>query len=757
MFAKVLVLILLFFSGTFYAQSSSVNPVRQIQEEDLEKHISAAETYQISGDLINARIENRAIVAVGLQKAGNISIEEGKLLDAVKQLSESKVYADNARIRIDLAVAYLQMNEVEKALEEARAAVNFDPKNAYARYILGNIYFTKENYEAALPELEKVLILAPNFDAARVLGLTYLYLKQPARAKLLFEEIQSTFKKENSELHILFGQAYEQTNYPLEAEREFKRALAINPKQPRASFFLGYMILQSGGSERLAEAGQAFEKELQLTPDDFFSNFFAGVVASSENNHPKAVALLQKAVRLNPKSSEAHLFLGQSQMETGDLKTAEKTLRRAIELSVNTSKNGFESRRTHYMLGRLLVKDGRREEGEAELVKARELQTKLIQTTRDELSQLFSQVVGDTKNLPVRIPAQNSANQEVNLSARRIAELKKVKAYLSEVLAQAFYNLGVISVQNNQLPDALENFAASAVWKPDFPNLDRNRGIVAFRAGQFDKATAPLARQTKANPQDNLARQMLGASFYFTKDYKNAVETLKPLATAITDDAELAYFYGVSLIQLERNQEAAPVFDKLANISQKNAETLTYAAQGFMILGDYERAVKEFRTVSALAPNTPKANFFVGQGLIRLNRFDEAEKAFERELVVNPADESAKYHLALTLIERKIKTDEAIKLLNEAIALRSDYADAHYQLGKIYNEKGETEKAIERLEAAANSDAKKDYIHYQLSIAYRKASRKEDADRELKLYQKLKSANRKIENLMPMGSSKNAP
>ncbi len=764
MFAKVLVLILLFFSLdiyvfslNIYAQSSSVNSVRQTQEDDLEKHVSAAETYQISGDLVNANIENRAIIGVGLQKIGNIFIEEGKSQEAIKKLSESQLYADNARVRVDLAVAYLQANEVEKALEEARAAVDSEPNNAYARYILGNIYFTKENYQAALPELEKVLVLAPDFDSARALGLTYLYLKQPERAKLLFEEMQTSLQKDSAELHILFGQAYEQTNYPLEAEREFKRALEINPKQAKANFFLGYVILQYGGSERLAEAGKAFENELKLTPDDFYSNFFAGVVASSENNHVKAVSLLQKAVQLNPNSSEANLFLGQSQMETGDLKTAEKMLRRAIELSVNSRKNGFESRRTHYMLGRLLIADGRREEGEAEFVKARELQTKLIKTTRDELSELFSQVVGDTKKLPVKNAANNQTNQDVNLSANRIAELVKVKAYLSDVLAQAFYNLGVIAVQKNQLPDALEKFAAAAEWRPDFPNLDRNWGIVAFRAKQFDQAIAPLSRQIKANPQDNLARQMLGASYYFTRDYKNAVETLKPLEAAITDDAELAYFYGISLIQSEKNQEAETIFNRLANISQKNPEILTYVAQGFMFMGDYERAIRELRNIIAVAPNTSKINFLIGQSLIRLNRFDEAEIAFQKELQINPADESAKYHLALTLIERKIRIDEATKLLNEAIAARPDYADAHYQLGKIYLEKGDTAKAVQELEAAKNSDAKKDYIHYQLSIAYRKAARKEDADRELKLYQELKAENRKIDNLMPMGGDKNAP
>lgn len=756
MFAKVLILILLFLPVSSSAQNPAINSEQKNQIGDLEKHVSAAETFQISGDLVNAQIENRAIAAIGLHRFGNVFIEEGKLREAVKALAESKIYADNARVRTDLAVAYLQTNETEKALVEAAQAVRLEPKNAYARYILGNIYFTLENYQAALPELEKVIVLAPNFDAARALGLTYLHLKQPARAKLLFEEMQSTFKQASSELHILFGQAYERTNYPLEAEREFKRALAVNPKQPRASFFLGYTILQSGGSERLSEAGAAFERELQLTPEDFYSNFFAGVVATSENKHVKAVGLLQKAVALNPKSSEAHLFLGQSQMEIGDLKTAEKTLRRAVALSIDTSKNGFEARRTHYMLGRLLVADGRRAEGEAELVKARELQTKLIKTTRDEINELFSQVVGDNKQSPIKSPAV-AASREVNLPAPRVAELKKIKAYLSDVLAGAFYNLGVIAVQNNQPADALENFAAAAVWKPNFPNLDRNMGIVAFRGAQFDKAVAPLARQVKANPQDNLARQMLGASYYFTKDFKNAVETLKPLQAAITDDAELAYFYGISLIQIERNQEAKPIFNKLAQISQKNPETLSNAAQGFMLLGDYERAVKEFRGVSMLAPAAPKANFFAGQALIRLNRYDEAEKSFEQELAINPSDESAKYHLALTLIERKIRTDEAVKLLTEAIALRPDYADAHYQLGKIYNEKGEAEKAVAQLEAAAGADAKKDYIQYQLSIAYRKAARRADAERALKLYQELKAASRKTENPLPAANDKNAP
>jgi tetratricopeptide (TPR) repeat protein len=157
----------------------------------------------------------------------------------------------------------------------------------------------------------------------------------------------------------------------------------------------------------------------------------------------------------------------------------------------------------------------------------------------------------------------------------------------------------------------------------------------------------------------------------------------------------------------------------------------------------------------SLAPETPKANYFIGQSLLRLNRLADAEKSFSRELEISPADPISRYHLALTLIERKIETERAVKLLEEALSLRFGYADALYQLGKINLEKGETKKAIERLEEAVSADADKDYIHYQLSIAYRKVSRNQDADRELKLYQKLKNEKRKMDSPMPMGGDEN--
>lgn len=752
MIVRVLALILVLSSLCLYAQTKPrrPQPKKSVQsqaaaapaDDRLSRHLSAAETYQIAGDLDRAAVENRAAAAIALQRIGAIFLEEGNNEKAAKHLSDSAALADDSLTRASLAVAYMRMAETEKALSEARAAVDLDAKNVRARQILGSLYYSKRDYQAALPELEKVLQLAPDFDGAYLLGMTYLHLRQLERARLLFEEMQQAVTKKSADLHMLFGRAFEETDYPKEAEREYKRAAQLDPKQRGAHFFLGYVILQHGGGERLEEAGRAFEREIALNPRDFYSHFFRGVVASSLGNHKEAVTYLQKAILLDPKISEAYLFLGQSQAELGDTALAEKNLRRSIALSKGIEKGDVQVRRAHFLLGRLLLKIGRKAEGEAELAKTRQMQGRIFEQARDEIRKIFGEVVSARNDRTLAGNAGVKPDAEKTSAKRSVTGSSIVKSGLGEILGRAYNNLGVISVQQGNFQDSLEKFTAAAEWKPDLPGLDRNRGIVYFRLSQFDKAIAPLDRHLKAAPTDVLARRMLGVSLYLSKNYRQAADTLAPIEGKLTDDAELAYFYGISLIQSDKHKNAEAMFTRLIEQNRANAQAKFYGAQGFVFLGNYERALREFRAIAAIDPQMRQVHYNAGQTLIRLNRLEEAEGEFRKELQLNPADETSKYHLAFTMLERKIRADEAMSLLNEAIAARPDYADALYQLGKTYLEKGEIEKAIEHLERAVRSDAKKDYTHYQLSIAYRRASRTADADRALKAYRALKAANR---------------
>jgi tetratricopeptide (TPR) repeat protein len=742
-------------------------------EDKLARHLSAAETFQLSGDLERAGEENRAIVAIALARLGAIAIRERQLQRAVQLLGDSLAARDDPEARTDLAIAHMRVLEVDKALVEARAALALDEKSARAHHVLGKLLYMKADYAGARRELERAVLLEPDLDAGYTLGMSYLRLKDTARAKLLFEEMQAALSN-SADAHLLFGRAYEETGFAAEAEREFRAALAIDARAPRAHFYIGYLLLRHGGSERLAQAGEEFDRELQLSPHDFYSNFFRGVVAATAGDHRKAVEHLSEAARIKPDSGDAHLFLGQSQAELGD-PAAEKSLRRAIELTPDVSQNSFQIKRAHYLLGRLLLKSVRREEAERELTLARGLQAQSLESTRQEVGEILGQVAKSTNaaaapsqvaDAPDKSSEKNSDAsgdggvlliEESALAAREAERVRGLKRELSEVLAQAYHNLGVIAVQQNRLAAALEQFDAAAAWNPALAGLDRNRGIMAFRAAQYERAIAPLARHLNAHAEDALARRMLGVSYYLTRDFRRAVETLKPLEPTITDDAELAYTYGISLVQLTDNKTASAIFARLAAERAKDAQARFYAAQGFMLTQDYERALTEFRAAAALDPRTPQAHYNAGQSLIRLNRLSEAEREFRQELSLNPADEASKYHLAYVLLEQKRQTSEALGLLREVVAARPDYADARYQLGKALIEQGDVAGAIKNLEAAARAEPTKDYVHYQLSIAYRRASRTVEAERELQLYKELKAASRSREPQGGMEAKPDAP
>jgi tetratricopeptide (TPR) repeat protein len=753
-------------------QTGTTGVRTQTLEEKLARHLSAAETFQLSGDLEHAKEENSAIIAIALARVGAIAIRERQLQRAVQLLTESLAARDDSDARTDLAIAHMRLLEIDRARAEARSAVVLDEKNARAHHVLGKLLYMTADYAGARRELERAVVLEPNLDAAYTLGMSYLRLKQIGRTKLLFEEMQAALEN-SAQAHLLFGRAYEETGFSAEAESEFRKALAIDGKASRAHFYLGYVILQHGGSERLSEARAEFERELQLDPQSIYANLFLGVIAATDNDHRKAVRYLLETTRLDPLLGQAHLFLGQSQAELGDA-DAEKSLRRAIELSTDVSSNGYQIKKAHFLLGRLLLKAGKQGEAQKELSIAKGLQAKSLESSRQDLSDILGQVVktaneSDASSLVASANANSTeADQqsrgddvilieESPLDSDQTARYRKVKDRLSEILAQAFHNLGVVAAQQGQLDVGLQQFAAAAKWKADLAGLDRNWGIVSFRAEQYQTAIPLLSRQVKAHPDDALTRRMLGVSYYLTQTYPKVVETLKSLEPTITTDPELAYIYGVSLIQAGKTKEASTLFERLSAQNPKGAVTRFYAGQGFAMLENYDRALKEFRGAAELDPKMLQVHYNAGQSLIRLNRLGEAEREFRAELLLNSEDVTAKYHLAYVLLEQKQQNAAATALLRETVAVRPQYADAQYQLGKTLIDQGQVNEAIEHLEIAARTEPSRDYIHYQLSIAYRRASRNADADRELQLYKELKASSRNRELPNKMGTNQNVP
>ena len=301
--------------------------------------------------------------------------------------------------------------------------------------------------------------------------------------------------------------------------------------------------------------------------------------------------------------------------------------RKAIELNGDAKKNSFQIRRTYFLLGRLLNKQGRKAEGDKYLDLARQIQDQMLESARDDIRRVLGEAVGSGGPSA----AKPASDKPKPLTVAESAALKRTRTQISSVVAQAFHNLAVIQQQGGNTEDSLAKFAAAYKWQPDFPGLDRNWGIVAFRANQFDKAIGPLSRHLKRQPADALTRRMLGLSLYFTKDYKSSVEILKPIAPTLASEPDLAYFYGIALVYLNRQPEASIVFESVGSKNPDNAQAQAYAGQGYVLTGDFEKAVTWFMRAAGTDPKLPKVHYDAGQALIRLNRLEDAEKEYRAE------------------------------------------------------------------------------------------------------------------------------
>jgi len=714
--------------------------------DPLNQHYSAAQTFQLGGDLDRAESEYHQVLALALDRMGNLSAAENNDSEEAVHLLEDAVAADPgyADSRIDLGMAYFRAGLLDKANAQAAEVVKADPRNVRGLQLLGNVEFAQGNFASAAEHLHTGLGLQGDFDTAYSLALAYLSQHKLAETKLLFDEILNDMGS-TPQLHVLLGRAYRETGYLDEAIREFKKAIELDPRYPRVHYYLALAYLAQGEKERFPTARPLFEQELAINPKEFFSTFFLGVIHLEDRDFPGAEEYLKKAVQLQPDNPDPLLYLGQEYFESNRPQLAIDTLRKSIALTTDPSHNHYQVSKAHSMIGQILIKMGKQDEAEAELKQSQELRAQAFQSDKDRQD---AQQTGQHELLP---ELQNSHERPALLENRPpldAAAKKKaaeIRATLAEILANTYNNLGVIQARHEQYAPATDYFRKASRWNADLEGLDRNWGLASFHAQRFEEAIAPLSRQLSRQPEDTKARDALGVSYFMIDNFAKTVEVFRPALADPPDDPGILYAMGVSLVRTGDSATASRLFRRMIEKNPNVAALHVLLAQADADQSQYTPAATEFSRALELDPKIEGAHYGRGLLLLREGKVDESIREFRAELDAHPADVKAKYHLAYGLLMQQQK-EQAFALLTEVVRDKPDYADAQYQLGKVLLERGEVKPAIERLETAVRLDPTKDYSYFQLSMAYRRDGRTADAQRVLQAYQTLKEKERGTEH-----------
>jgi tetratricopeptide (TPR) repeat protein len=730
----------------------------------LKRHFESAKSALSSGHLAEAERDYRQTIALGLRQLGNLSVNESRFDEAARDLDEAlKLAPGDPDVMVDAAIASFRAGDVKKARQLAQS-VAADPRNARAQNVLGRIEFYRGDFPAAIRDLQASVAQEDDFETAYILGVAYLQAKRFSDGQELFQHLRETMG-DSAALHVLFGRAYTIGHFPESAVAEFRKAIQLDPKYPRAHALLGYSILEFRGEEAYPQARVEFERELKLHPEDYNALLLLGLSNVALRDFPAAELALLHAIRLRPEDAFAYLYLGETYSETKRLPQAVETLEKYIRIVPDPEEVPRDVSRAYYLLGQDLRRLGRMEEAQKALANSQRYREAKF---RYDAQHIFDQPAvpsdGDSHTSDRIAGLLESGADEQKKSAEamaqggvrenpavprppalpKAAESKGASAYrgfASEILASSYNDLGVMRAKASQFAEASEYFKQASAWKPSLPGLDRNWGLAAYRAQLYSEAISPLERRLSASPDDNFVRQLLGMSYFQTDNFVKTAEVLQPFLKKPPDDPGLLLAWGTALVRTRASEQARQIFRLLIEQNASNPSVHFFLGQAYAQQGDYANALSEFQASLQIDSRLPEVHYFMGLVHLRQSDFEPAAAEFRSELEIRPDDPVVSYHLGYTLLQQG-HAQQAVALLREVVQAKPDYEMARFELGRALLQQGDAAGAIESLEAAKKLSPDRDATYFHLSQAYRRVGRLAEAQQALTAYQKLIETNR---------------
>jgi tetratricopeptide (TPR) repeat protein len=546
-------------------------------------------------------------------------------------------YARTALVQGDLAHAKTLATEFIQKYPGDRE------KLAQAHQVLGRTLLKLNLDQDARKEFEAAVALDPTFSNGYDLAVACLDLDDEKCAVQIFHEMETSFG-DTPEIHMAFGRAYGDSDFQPRAVTEFRRVIEENPRLPGAHYLLAAVLLATGDAESPLESAETeLKKELAISPHDSMTYAALGKIAVTRNNYPEAETYLKKAILLDPKSPDAYLYLGQLYFNTNRLAEAETALRQCIHLTADVSRNRYQVQKAHYLLGRILMKNGQQDAAHAEMDISRELANKTLAQDKSKLAGLI-----DTSGSQDVQATEAGASPSLAAATANPVALRKVEAMKEQVrlpVADSYNNLGAIAATNNDYSGAVTYFKRAAVWNPSLEGLDYNWGRAAFAGSQFADAVMPLSRYLKSHPDDTGARGVLAFSQFMIGNYHGCVETLQSVIGKSDLVPQVEYAYAQSMIKTgqigpgtERLQAMEKLHPEIPDVHRALAEALDSQ-------GEKQRALEELHTAIQLSPNDPDSHYDLGK--MELENKDTVAAISELETAVKLSPNNEKFHQEL--------------------------------------------------------------------------------------------------------------
>lgn len=138
-----------------------------------------------------------------------------------------------------------------------------------------------------------------------------------------------------SQQHVETGQWYHILGRYIDAEAEFKKAIALNPNNTIA---YGYLIWTYNDWGHLEQAEALFKQAIRVNPNNFEAYFWMGIAYRIHGEYGLAVDCFKKAMEISPQHESPYVELYPIYMQRKEYNRAEELLKKAISSNAKTAR-----------------------------------------------------------------------------------------------------------------------------------------------------------------------------------------------------------------------------------------------------------------------------------------------------------------------------------------------------------------------------------------------------------------------------------
>jgi len=447
-------------------------------------------------------------------------------------------------------------------------------------------------------------------------------------------------------------------------------------------------------------------------------------------------AILQK----QPANTRALALLGVVRRQQGSWPEAESFFRRAVA----SNPRSLEACKD---LAALLSDEARWPEAAEQYASCHKLAPDNIQVAAD-LAAAYEKNGEPTKSLAVAtaIPVGSRPPRVLPvLAADYIATRNsaKLEDAVVEVLRHAAADPALVPALANSFldhgltPDAAELLRVAQPHQAVTPALLAVSAKVQAASGDSQAAKMTIDQALRLDPKSQEALATAATLAIRWSQWDKALEFLDAAMTAGPPRTDL--LQSIVFVEMQKNDLTAA--HAIAQHWHELRPSETAGALAFAIVlvegNHWGEAKPLLEAVLAKTPNDKGA--LLAMGVVQYNAGDPAasKKYLTGALGSGPNDATAHYFLGL-IAKQEGDFSGAIHEMEQAIAIQPNNTKALGQLGQLYLQQNDLPKARAALEKAIEQAPEEPQNHYELARVYNKLDLKDQAEEQLKLYQKLR-------------------